>query len=152
MAQDLVKFAPTFYGMSMVPKDIWRDYGYALLCIAGSDGDVSDPELEWLTIDLAESLNVSEDTVADWEDFEFEDSDLEEIFLNIRSSSFANYNKLLLYDAIRMCSADGDYAEEEKEKVAEAAKILQVSREAVICIEALVEMEQATHKLRLTVL
>lgn len=152
MPQDLVKFAPTFYGMSMVPKKMWKDYGYALLCIAGSDGEVSDPELEWLTIDLAESLNVDEDTVADWEDFEYEEADLEEVFLNIRSSSFANFNKLLLYDAIRMCSADGDYAEEEKEKVAEAAKILQVSREAVTSIEALVEMEQATHKLRLTVL
>ena len=152
MSTDLIKFAPTFYGISMVHQEIWREYGYALLCIAGSDGDVSDPELEWLTVDLAESLHVDEEIVADWEEFEFEEADLEEIFFSFRHMSFANFNKLLLYDAIRMCSADGDYAEEEKEKVYEAAKILQVSREAVISIEALVEMEQAAHKLRLTVL
>ncbi len=152
MSTDLIKFAPTFYGMSMVQREIWRDYGYALMCIAGSDGDVSDPEMEWLTVDLANSLRVDEETVADWEEFEYEDADLEEIFMSFRHASFANFNKLILYDAIRMCSADGDYADEEQEQVHEAAKILQVSREAVIAIEALVEMEHAAHKLRLTVL
>lgn len=152
MATDLIKFAPTFYGISMVQPEVWKEYGFALMCIAGSDGDVSDPEMEWLTIDLANSLNVDEEIVADWEEFEFEDADLEEIFYSFQHASFANFNKLLLYDAIRMCSADGDYAEEEKERVGEAAKILQVPTEAVIAIEALVEMEQAAHKLRLTVL
>ena len=152
MSTDLIKFAPTFYGMSMVQPEYWREYGYALLAIAGSDGDVSDPEMEWLTVDLAGSLGVDEEVIADWEEFEFEDADLEEIFFSFRHASFANFNKLLIYDAIRMCSADGDYAEEEKQQVSEAAKILQVSGEAVISIEALVEMEQATHKLRITVL
>ena len=108
--------------------------------------------MEWLTVDLAGSLGVDEEVIADWEEFEFEDADLEEIFFSFRHASFANFNKLLIYDAIRMCSADGDYAEEEKQQVSEAAKILQVSGEAVISIEALVEMEQATHKLRITVL
>ena len=63
-----------------------------------------------------------------------------------------NFNKLILYDAIRMCSADGDYAQEEKERVAEAGKILQVSKEGIITIEALVDLEQAASKLRITVL
>jgi len=152
MATDLLKFAPSFYGMTMVPKEIWREYGYALLCIAGSDGDVSDPELEWLIIDLAESLQVDEEIIGDWEEFEYEEADLEEIFFSFRHASFANFNKLLIYDAIRMSSADGDYAEEEKESVAQACKILQVSREALVSIEALVDIEQAAHKLRLTVL
>ncbi len=152
MSTDLVKFAPTFYGISLVPKSIWREYGYALLCIAGSDGEVSDPELEWLTIDLAESLNVDEDVVADWEEFDYEEADLEEIFFSFKHASFANFNKLLIYDAVRMCAADGDYADEEKERVAEAAGILQVSRETLTSIEALVDIEQAAHKLRLTVL
>ena len=152
MSQELVKFAPLFYGMSMVPKKIWKEYGFALLCIAGSDGEVSDPELEWLTIDLAESLGVDIDTVADWEEYEYEESDLEEIFGNIRHASVANFNKMLIYDAIRICSADGDYAEEEKDRVAEAAKILQVSREAVLSIEALVDLENAANRLRLIVL
>lgn len=152
MSSDLVKFAPVFYGMSLVPKEIWREYGYALMCIAGADGEVSDPELEWLTIDLADFLSVDEEVVADWEEYDFESGDLEEIFSSFRHVSFANFNKLILYDAIRMCSADGDYAEEEKERVADAAKILQVAKEALISIEALVGLERASNDLRLTVL
>ena len=152
MSTDLVKFAPSFYGISMVPREIWREYGFALLCIAGSDGEVSDPELEWLTIDLAESLGVDEEIVADWEEFEYEDADLGELFYSFKHATYGNFNKLLIYDAIRMSSADGDYALEEKERVAEAGKILQISREALTSIEALVDMEHATHKLRLTVL
>ncbi|MCP4457678.1 MAG: hypothetical protein GY816_06580 [Cytophagales bacterium] len=152
MSADLVKFAPTFYGLSLVPEEIWREYGYALLCIAGADGEVSDPELEWLTVDLAGFLKVDEEIIADWEDFDFDNGDLEEIFFSLRHITFANFNKLILYDAIRMCGADGDYAEEEKSQVSDAAKILQVSKEALVSIEALVDLEQASDKLRFTVL
>ena len=152
MPADIINFAPPFYGMSMVPEKVWKEYGYALLCIAGSDGEVSDPELEWLTIDLAESLKVDQEIIGDWEDFDFESSDLEEIFFSLRHASFANFNRLLIYDAVRMCSADGDYAVEEKERVDEAAKILQVSRETTTAIEALVEIENAANKLRFTIL
>ena len=66
MSTDIINVAPNFYGMSMVPKDSWKEYGFALLTIAGSDGEVSDPELEWLTIECSEELNVEEDIVAEW--------------------------------------------------------------------------------------
>lgn len=148
---ELMKIGPSFYGISMVPKDVWLNYGYALLSIAGSDGDVSDPELEWLTIDLAESVGVDEEIIAKWEEFDFEDTDLKELFTEISARSFASYNKLLIYDAVRMSYADDDYAEEEREKVSEAAAILKVNREAVISIEALVEMERAADKMRLLI-
>lgn len=148
---ELLRIGPSFYGISMVPKDVWVDYGYALLAIAGSDGDVSDPELEWLTIDLAESVGVDDEVVAKWEEFDYEDADLQSLFSEISARSFASYNKLLIYDAIRMSYADDDYADEEREKVGEAAAILQVNREAVISIEALVEMERAADKMRLLI-
>jgi uncharacterized tellurite resistance protein B-like protein len=148
---ELLKIAPSFYGISMIPKDTWLDYGFALLSIAGSDGEVSDPELEWLTIDLASSVGVDEEIIAKWEDFDYEDADLKEIFTEINARSFASYNKLLIYDAVRMSYADDDYAEEEREKVGEAAAILNVSRETVTAIEALVEMERATDKMRMLV-
>jgi len=144
MPEDLIKFTPTFYGISMVPKEIWKEYGYALLCIAGSDGEVSDPELEWLTVDLAENMGVDDEIIGDWEEFEYEDADLEEIFHSFKQASFVNFNKLLIYDAIRMSYADGDYASAEQEQVSEAAKILQVSTEALTTIEALVDLEMAT--------
>ncbi|GAB4237379.1 MAG: hypothetical protein Tsb0034_12460 [Ekhidna sp.] len=136
----------------MVPKESWKQYGYILLNIAGSDGEVSDPELEWLTVHCAESLGVDEKTISHWEDYDFEEDDLEELFFELNASSFANFNKLLIYDAIRMCAADGDYAESEKEQVYHAAEIMKVPSEAVTAIEALVDLEAAAAKLRLTIL
>ena len=63
MSTDLTNISPTFYGISMVPKNKWREYGFALLTIAGSDGIVSDPELEWLTLDMAREMGVDEISV-----------------------------------------------------------------------------------------
>ena len=136
----------------MIPKESWRDYGYALLTIAGSDGDVSDPELEWLTIECAKAVGVNDDIVADWEEYDFEEGDLEEIFYSFNLKSFSNFNKLLIYDAIRMSSADGDYAQDEREQVNYAAQILKVPLDSVLAIEALVDLEHAADKLRLTLL
>ena len=152
MTNDIIKIAPSFYGISMVPRDSWKEYGFALLTISGADGDVSDPELEWLTIECAEAVGVSEDIIAEWEEFDFESADLEEIFYSFNTKSFGNFNKILIYDAIRMASADGDYAEEERDTVHQTAKILKVPNETVLAIEALVDLEQAANKLRLTIL
>lgn len=152
MEQDLKKLSPKFYGMSLIPKELWKDYGYVLLNIAGYDGEVSDAELEWLTFDCAETIGVDEKTIAEWESFEYDEDELEELFINLNSSSFANFNKLLIYDAIRMCSADHDYSEDEKDQVYNAAQILKVPSEAVTAIEALVELETAAEKLRFSIL
>ena len=51
-----------------------------------------------------------------------------------------------------MSCDDDDYADEEKEKVMEAALILNLNQEAVIAIEALIEMEIATDKMRSLIL
>ncbi|MFY0605507.1 MAG: hypothetical protein JXR10_02260 [Cyclobacteriaceae bacterium] len=149
---DLTNISPTFYGISLVPKNKWKEYGYALLTIAGSDGMVSDPELEWLTLDMAKEVGVDEEVIAEWENFDFEEAELEDIFATFNSSTLASFSKLLIYDAIRMSSADGEYAHEEKEQVHEAARILKVQDAVVVAIEALVDLEQAANKLRLTIL
>ena len=152
MNSDIFSIAPTFYGITMVPESSWREYGYALLTIAGSDGEVSEPELEWLTVECAKAVGVKEDIIADWEEYDFEEGELEEIFHAFNTKSFANFNKLLIYDAIRMSSADGDYASDERDQVNHAAQILKVPMETVMAIEALVDLEHAADKLRLTLL
>ncbi|MEP1034049.1 hypothetical protein [Ekhidna sp.] len=152
MSLDIFKIAPTFYGITMVPESSWREYGYALLTIAGSDGEVSEPELEWLTIECAKAVGVDEGIIADWEEYDFEEGDLEEIFHDFNTKSFANFNKLLIYDAIRMSCADGEYASDERDQVNHAAQILKVPMETVMAIEALVDLELAANKLRLTLL
>ena len=58
----------------------------------------------------------------------------------------------MLYDAIRMSYADGDFSDKERESVDECARILKVNKETVMAMEALVEMERAADKLRQTIL
>jgi hypothetical protein len=139
-----------FYGISLVPKKYWREYGYMLLTIAGSDGIVSDPELEWLTMSLGRHVKVPLDIIEDWEDFDYDIAELDDIYESLSIKSTASFSKLLIYDAIRMCAADGAYALEEKEQVLEAARIMNMSLDSVIAIEALVDLEQAANKLRRT--
>ena len=146
------KLSPRFYGISLVPKNLWIEYGYILINISGSDGEASNEELEWLTVSCANAVGVANDIVKKWEQYDFEENNLEELFVTLNSASFGNFNKLLIYDAIRMASADGDYADDEKAQVYYAAKIMKVSPEAVTAIEALIELEQAAEKLRLTIL
>ena len=152
MSSDVFKISPSFYGIQLVPEDCWLPYGYALLTIAGSDGVVSEPEMEWLTIDLAGTVGISEDIIGEWEEFDFKDADLREIFKSINVKSFASFNKLIIYDAIRMSYADEEYAEEEKQRVYEAAALLKVGNETVQAIESLIEMERAADKLRMVIL
>lgn len=152
MYPDFEKVSPKFYGISLVPKNLWKEYGYVLLNISGSDGEVSDPEQEWLTVSCSEAVGIGEDIVKAWEQYDFEEDDLEELFVNLNATSFGNFNKLLIYDAIRMASADGDYADDEKSQVYHAASIMKVSPETVTAIEALIELEHAADKLRLTLL
>jgi uncharacterized tellurite resistance protein B-like protein len=149
--RDLINIAPAFYGISVVPKKYWQQYGYALLTIAGADGEVSDPELDWLTQDLANALSVPDEIVAAWEDFDAEDGDLEEIFASIDYSNTFNFAKWLIYDAIRMSSADHDYSDDERHVVSEAARILRLPQETIMTIEALIDLEKAAEKLRLTI-
>ncbi len=149
---EFLSISPTFYGMSIVPQKYWKDYGLALLTIAGADGDVSDPELDWLTEELGIVLAVSEDVIVAWEEFEWANADLAEIFQRLNPNQIANYSKLILYDAIRMSYADGDYSDKERESVEDCARILRVSKETVLALEALVELERAADKLRQTLL
>ena len=148
MISEYSKLSPAFYGITMVPEESWKEYGYALLKIAGSDGLVSDPEMEWLTVDLAEQVGVDEEIVKAWLNFDHQKSDLVKIFNSFNKKSITSFDKVLIYDAIRMSSADDDYALEERQQVAEASKLLGIRTDELVAIESLVELERVANKLR----
>ena len=56
--------------------------------------------------------------------------------------------RLLVYDAVRLSSADGLYADAEREAVARAAAALGVDTFAVRALEGLVQMERVVEQLR----
>lgn len=151
MLNDVINIAPSFYGMSMVPPQNWENYGYALLIMAGSDGDVSEPEMDWLVVKAAKSVGIPEDIIEKWRAYDFENGNLEEEFFEINSMGVVSFSKLLIYDAIRMAAADGEYSDDEREKVCEAANILKIKQKTLLSIEALIEMEMALDKMRLNI-
>jgi hypothetical protein len=56
--------------------------------------------------------------------------------------------RLLVYDAVRLASADGLYADAEREAVARAALALGVDVFAVRALEGLVQMERVVEQMR----
>jgi hypothetical protein len=56
--------------------------------------------------------------------------------------------RLLVYDAVRLASADGLYADAEREAVARAAAALGVDTFSVRALEGLVQMERVVDQLR----
>lgn len=146
--QTLSSFAKDEYGLSSASLQAMVNYGYALLAIAGGDGEVSDAEMEWL-INHQNQFGAPEEVVGLYKSFDYKNANLQELLpditVDVDTWSLANE---LIYHAIKMSSADGVYAEEERSKVKEAAKILGVADDIVLTLESLVDMERTVVKMR----
>lgn len=140
--------AKSHYGLSAATATAMRNYGYALLTIAGADGKASPKELDWL-IRHQRTFGASEEILAAYAKFDVKAGDLAKLLAGIVTDVKTwDAASELVYHAIQMCAADGVYATKEKAKVVAAAKTLKVSGDAVLAIHALVDMETATAKMR----
>ena len=90
-------------------------------------------------------MGVPEDIRAAVQSFEVGGAVLEEYLPRVATRSRA---RLLVYDAVRLASADGLYADAEREAVARAALALGVDLFAVRALEGLVQMERVVEQLR----
>jgi tellurite resistance protein len=145
---DVSDHAKSQYGLSAASATAMRNYGYALLTIAGADGKVSPKELDWL-IRHQRTFGASEDILAAYAKFDFATGDLGKLLVGIVTDVQTwDAAPNLVYHAVQMCAADGTYAANEKKKVLEAAKTLKVPGDTVLTIHALVDMETATAKMR----
>ena len=126
------------------PYETAQSYGHALICIAGADEEVSQEEMDWLTKFYAYTMGVPKDLVAAWESFDFRKGNLEEILKSLGGVP-VNFKKSLIYDAIRMSSADG-YVHREKLSVYKAAELLGIDKKTVAMLECLVEVELSLRK------
>ncbi len=135
-------------GLSAATGTAMLNYGYALMTIAGADGEVSPAELKWL-VDHQRTFGAPDDVTAKYATFNYKSAELStlmgDIVTDVKTWAAAPN---LIYHAIQMCSADGEYAAAEQKKVQEAAKILKVSGDVVLTLQALVEMEAVVTKMR----
>lgn len=87
--------------------------------------------------------------IENYKSFDYKNADIKELLANITVDVDTwSAAPELVYHAILMSSADGVYAEKEREKVKEAAKIMGVPDDIFLTIESLVEMEKAALNMR----
>ncbi|MBE9207982.1 TerB family tellurite resistance protein [Nostoc sp. LEGE 06077] len=135
-------------GISEAPFEAYVNYGYALLTIAGADGEVSEAELNWLE-NHQRLAGAPEEVIAKYKTFAYKNADLESILSKISVDvSTWSKSRSLLYHAIQMSRADNNYSMEEQKAVKKAAKLLKVEDDIALAINRLIETEEAVTALR----
>ena len=150
-SENKVEFPDFFkheYGLSYADEIATLNYGYALLAIAGADGKVTPPEMNWL-INHQRSLNVPEEIIEAYKTFDYKNAKLEDLIIDINKADISfNVGRSLVYHGIKMCKADLDFAYYEQMAVKKAATLLGVPDDIFLAIERLVDMEEAVHGIR----
>ncbi len=140
----------SIFGMSQMPKDLHRYYGYALMAIAGADGVVSQDEEDWYLKEFVPAMLTPPEIVEEVLAYDFKKANLKDIVDHIQADMTGNFAKMLLYHAIQMARADGDYAEEEQQQVERIAQELGVPADIAQTIQYLVDTEERIAKMRKT--
>ncbi|MDF5716651.1 MAG: TerB family tellurite resistance protein [Rhizonema sp. NSF051] len=134
--------------ISSAPYEAILHYGYALLAIAGADGEVSEAELNWL-LNHQRTVGAPEEIIEQYKTFDYKSADLENLLTKITVDvSTWSKSRTLLYHAIQMSRADGDYSIEEQKAVKKAAKLLKVEDDIALALSRLVDTEEAVTALR----
>ncbi|KAB8335253.1 hypothetical protein SD80_002650 [Scytonema tolypothrichoides VB-61278] len=134
-------------GISEAPLEAYLNYGYALLAIAGSDGEVSKAEFDWL-LSHQRTVGAPEEVIEKYKAFDYKSANLESLLdkITVDVSTWSK-SRTLLYHAIQMARAD-NYSSEERKAVKKAAKLLKVEDDIALALERLVETEEAITSLR----
>ncbi|GAB1544776.1 hypothetical protein NUACC21_74520 [Scytonema sp. NUACC21] len=135
-------------GISSAPYEAVLNYGYALLAIAGADGEVSEAELNWL-LNHQRTVGAPEEIIEKYKTFDYKNADLENLLTKITVDvSTWSKSRTLLYHAIQMSRADNNYSLEEQKAVKKAAKLLKVEDDIALALNKLVDTEEAVTALR----
>ncbi|TAE00786.1 MAG: hypothetical protein EAZ97_05035 [Bacteroidetes bacterium] len=140
--------ATAIYGYTSASVQSWSNYGYALLIIAGADGEVSESEMAWLLNVHEKMLEAPGEVIEALHSFDFKNHSLEMVLHKISFDVPINYKRTLIYDAIKMAHADLFYAPAEQKAVHQAAILLGVPSEVTCALEQIVNMEMAADKMR----
>lgn len=132
-----------------VDLDVALKYSTALMAIAGADGELADAELQWYLDEQEILLDEPQEYLEALQTVDWQSASVEELLSGISYDFPLNFRRTMLYQAIKMCRADGQYHDAEKAAVAKAADILGIERSVVVSLESLAEMEDATQRLRL---
>jgi tellurite resistance protein len=120
------------YNFSKLPStEAYSGYLKSVLICANGDGTLAPEERDWV-VGLAAAVGGSDSLVAELKSYQA-DEDIEQV---ISVASAANESRrFLVYDAIKACSADGQYSDRERATVTKMAAKLGISQDVVKQIE-----------------
>ena len=146
-------YARRMYGFTKpVDFEVAMNYGLALMVIAGSDGELADGEMQWYLDEQALMLADSGEYIDALREVDWTSVELPELLRHLNDDFPLNVRRSLLYQAIKMCRADGEYHERERATIQAAAKVLSIEPNVLASLEALAELEDSCDRLRLSLL
>ncbi len=120
--------------------------GKILMMIAGSDGDITEKELDYF-YGYARGLNAPPEMFEEWKRFDWSNGDIEHCVS--RLSTFATtWRRRLIYMAIKVSSADGQYDTAEQAQIHRLGELFRVAPIYIKTIEHLVCVENTLSSLR----
>ncbi|WP_221351031.1 tellurium resistance protein [Streptomyces beigongshangae] len=130
-----------FWGFERAPGETdFSAYGKALLICANGDGELAPQERDYV-VGLIAGMHGPDDVVEELKTYAGTD-DLQTVLRGGKGA--AESGGCLVYDTIRVCSADGTLASGELEKIHEAADTLGISRDAV---QQMIEIDRQEREL-----
>ncbi|AZQ64234.1 hypothetical protein EI427_19025 [Flammeovirga pectinis] len=138
------------FGVKLTCEQTQRNYGFALMIIAGADGVISEAEKNWYFEQFVKVSNTPKEIAKEVMEYDFSKGNLEEVIDNLKVDVTINFKRTLLYNAIKMASADAEFPEQEKEATDRVAKLLDISEDIAQTIYYLVDTEAKIAKMRTT--
>jgi tellurite resistance protein len=132
---------------TVVDPELAMNMGKAVMIVAGADGELSKPEMEAF-LGRAACYGAPEEALAAYKSFDYRTAKLEDYV----KSDYNIGGGQVLYDAIHVAIADGEFHPDEHKAALKMAKILGVPDTMVAAIIKLIETEIAVRGMRIALL
>ena len=143
-------FMKQFVGFGMVPEDhVQEIYAKAMLICAKGDGVLHDDERAWVRGYFA-STGAPDHVLAIVESYQADDDINDVLALDERTARMAARN--LVFDALRVCEADGDLSEAERDTIYDVGVKMGLTRREVEQVEGAYLVYKAAFVNKMTVL
>lgn len=119
-------------------------YAKAVVVCANGDGRITDKEREWI-IGYLTTVGDSPAVIEAIQSYQGEDT-IEELMK--ATPMMPATRRIMIYDALRACAADGELHSGERERVLQMADRIGMSRQVVAELEEIVEQEKALRQRR----
>ncbi len=114
-------------------QSVLLDFFKALIVCCNADDNLTDAEREWC-VGYAAAIGASDETLAELR--AYPGGDDVKVFFD-RGLQWATAPRTVIYESIRACASDGDYNQEEKDKIARMANLLDIDDAEVAQLEQL---------------